>query len=84
MTDFDNTNRGAMFKNDTEGKSENFPPYGGTLNVEGTEYWISGWVKEGSKGKFFSLSVKPKEQRQESRQQRREPEPDPLDDSLPF
>ena len=58
---YDNTNRGTLFKNDTEGKSENFPPYGGSLNIEGTEYWISAWVKDGSKGKFFSLQVKPKE-----------------------
>jgi hypothetical protein len=86
MSDFDNTNRGAMFKNDTEGKSEGFPPYGGSLNVDGVDYWISGWVKEGSKGKFFSLSVKPKEQRQESRPQRQAPAPanDFVDDDLPF
>ena len=62
---YDNTNRGALFKNDTTGKSENFPPYGGSLNIDGTEYWISAWVKDGAKGKFFSLQVKPKESRQQ-------------------
>ena len=54
MTDYDNTNSGTLFKNDMEGKSEKFPPYGGSINVEGVEYWISAWVKEGKSGKFFS------------------------------
>lgn len=62
MTERDNTNSGALFKNDTEGKSENFPPYGGSINVEGTEYWVSAWVKDGKKGKFFSLAIKPKDE----------------------
>ena len=69
---YDNTNRGAIFKNDTEGKSENFPPYGGSLNVDGVEYWVSAWVKDGNKGKFFSLQVKPKEARQERSGPRRD------------
>jgi len=61
MSNFDKTNTGAIFKNDTEGKSEAFPPYGGSINVDGTEYWLSAWVKDGKKGKFFSLAIKPKE-----------------------
>lgn len=66
---YDNTNTGTLFKNDTEGKSENFPPYGGTINVEGVEFWVSAWVKEGKRGKFFSLALKPKEAKQPQRQQ---------------
>ena len=83
---FDNTNSGVLFKNDTEGKSENFPPYGGTLNVDGTEYWVSAWIKEGQKGKFFSLAIKPKEAKQEQRAPaRQQPAADPFaDDPLPF
>ena len=81
---FDNTNTGTLFKNDLEGKSENFPPYGGTINVDGTEYWVSAWVKEGQKGKFFSLAIKPKEARQESRPAAK-PAAAPFDDSsIPF
>jgi hypothetical protein len=60
MTQYDNTNRGVLFDNDRK-ESDNHPDYTGKINVEGKEYWLSAWVKEGSKGEFFSLSVKPKE-----------------------
>jgi hypothetical protein len=58
---YDNTNTGTLFKNDMTGKSENFPPYGGKIDVDGKEYWVSAWVKDGKSGKFFSLAIKPKE-----------------------
>jgi hypothetical protein len=54
---------GALFKNDLTGKSENFPPYGGSVTIDGVDYWVSAWLKEGAKGKFFSLAFKPKEPR---------------------
>lgn len=83
---YDNTNTGTLFKNDTEGKSENFPPYGGTINVEGTEYWVSAWVKDGKKGKFFSLALKPKEARGDQRNERKAPAKAEVveDDDIPF
>ena len=77
-------NTGTLFKNDVEGKSENFPPYGGTVNIDGTEYWVSAWVKDGSKGKYFSLAFKPKEQRQESRRQAPAVDPFADDSAIPF
>ena len=61
MTNYDNTNRGTLGKNRRKEK-DSHPEYTGTLNVEGKEYWLSGWVKDGPENsKFFSLSVKPKE-----------------------
>jgi hypothetical protein len=51
---------GSLFKNDKEG-NENRPDYRGEILVGGKLYWLSAWVKEGRKGKFFSLSAKPKE-----------------------
>lgn len=64
MTGYDNTNKGILSKNDRREK-ETHPEYTGTLNVEGVDYWVSGWVKErkDGSGKFFSLSVKRKEHR---------------------
>jgi len=57
---YDNTNKGALFKNDRREKDTQ-PEYTGKINVDGTEYWLSAWVKDGKKGKFFSLSVKKKD-----------------------
>jgi len=60
MTEYDNTNRGALFKN-TRREKDSHPEYNGSINVDGHDYWISGWVKDGRSGKFFSLSVKRKD-----------------------
>ena len=60
MADFDNTNRGVLFKNDRK-ESDKHPDYKGNVNVGGQEFWLSAWIKEGQRGKFMSLSVQPKE-----------------------
>lgn len=52
-------NKGALFKNDRKQKEED-AAYTGTMNIEGNEFYINAWVKEGAKGKYFSLSFKPK------------------------
>lgn len=60
MAEYDNTNRGALFKN-TKKESDNHPDYNGNINVDGAEFWLSAWIKEGKSGKFMSLSIKPKD-----------------------
>jgi hypothetical protein len=57
---FDDTNRGALFREKKEKESDR--DYSGTINIGGVEYWLSGWVKTSKKGaKYLSLSVKPKD-----------------------
>jgi uncharacterized protein (DUF736 family) len=61
MAQYDNTNRGVLFKNDDK-QEDSHPDYRGSINVGGEEFWISGWIKESKKGgKFMSLSIKPKD-----------------------
>lgn len=57
---YDNRNKGALFRNDRK-TQPNHPSHTGRINVEGVDYWLSAWVKESPKGKFFSLSVTPVE-----------------------
>jgi hypothetical protein len=61
MAEYSNENRGVMFKNDQGGNPKR-PQYRGSLNVDGTDYNLSAWVKESKKdgSKFLSLSVEPK------------------------
>jgi hypothetical protein len=52
-------NSGILFKNDDKAQPSH-ADYQGNITVAGTEYWLNAWIKEGKKGKFMSLSVKPK------------------------
>jgi len=62
MTQYDDTNRGALFKNDKKA-TDNHPDYRGNINVGGQEFWISAWLKTAKSGvKFMSLSVNAKEE----------------------
>ena len=49
--------------------------------MDGVNYWISGWIKESARGKFFSLSFKQKDVVQQG--ERTVPAQD-FDDALPF
>jgi hypothetical protein len=60
MAEYDNTNTFALFKND-KGDNPKRPDYTGNLNVDGIEFRVSGWVREGAKGKFISGTVQLKD-----------------------
>lgn len=85
--EYDNTNTGLLSRN--ERKTEvTHADHRGTLNVEGVEYWIDGYVKErkDGSGKFFSLRVKRKEAAKASVKAAPTPQSNGLDDwsDIPF
>lgn len=81
MTTYDNTNRGSLFTNDRK-TTDKHPDLKGSINVEGKEYWLSGWFKTGKTGGFTSLSISPKEARTEAANDRRVS--DDHGDAVPF
>lgn len=85
---YDNTNSGILSRNDRK-EQPNHPDFKGQINVAGVDYWLSGWIKERNdkSGKFFSLSVKPKD---EAPRQAAKPAPantggfEDMDSDIPF
>jgi hypothetical protein len=73
---YDNTNSGVLFKNESE--NEKAPAYKGKINVDGKEYELAAWIREGKKGKFMSLKV------QEPRQKKPEPDLVSADEDIPW
>ena len=83
-------NRGSLFYNDKENKTEKDPSWRGDglidlaelgLGTGRAEVWLSIWVYQGPKGKRLSLSISPKEPREvaESSQSN-----DDFEDDIPF
>ncbi len=80
---YDNTNSGTLGKNKRKEKDTHHD-YSGQINIDGVDYWLSGWLKtaQATGEKFFSLSVRPKDppqtqqpppQRQQQTTQQRQP-----------
>ena len=74
---YDNNLSGVLFKNDKDG-NEKRPDYKGSAEIEGVQYWVSAWIRDGAKGKFMSMKYEAKEKQQS--QQSQTPKPDPVDD----
>ena len=55
-------NSGALFKNDKK-ESDSHPDYKGSAMINGSEFWVSGWINISSAGtKYMKFSYSPKEQ----------------------
>jgi uncharacterized protein (DUF736 family) len=83
---YDNSNSGALFKNDDK-SNERHPDYKGSLNVNGVDFWISSWLKTSKAGaKYMSLSVTPKNANNTRApvQSKSAPAAEEFDDTVPF
>jgi hypothetical protein len=77
-------NSGALFKNGRKEK-DTHPDMTGSINVNGTEYWLSAWKKDGKTGPYVSLAVKAKEENyKDGVRHGGGTGPSGLDDDLPF
>ena len=47
--EFDNTNRGAIWKNEKK-ETEKHPDFTGSLDVNGVEFWVSAWKRKADAG----------------------------------
>ena len=83
MSGYDNTNKGILGRNDRK-TLDTHPDHNGSINIDGKDYWLSGWIKErkDGSGKFFSLTAKPKDGASATAAPR--PAPSDLDDDIPF
>ena len=73
-------NSGVLFKSDNR-DNERAPHYKGNITVNGQDFWLSAWIKEGKGGKFMGLALSPKE----DSQPRQAPKKASFDDeSMPF
>jgi hypothetical protein len=56
--------QGILFRNDKKSNAKH-PDYRGSATLCGVEYWVSGWIKEGQRGKFMSLAFTDKADQRE-------------------
>lgn len=51
---------GSVFAND-KGDNDKRPDMKGSAKINGVEYWVSAWKRNGDKGEWLSLSFTKKE-----------------------
>lgn len=56
-------NTGSLFKNDKREK-ETQPNAKGQALIDGVEYWVSAWTREGPRGKYQSMVYERKDAQQ--------------------
>ena len=84
MSEYDNTNRGALFRNERK-ESDSQPDYRGPINVQGVEMELAAWLKTSKNGKkFMSLSIGPKWEPKEKQAPKEEVPFDDFSDPIPF
>ena len=76
-------NSGILFKNDDKA-NERDRDYKGEATINGVGFWMSGWIKEGKKGKFMTFSFKPKDAPPKEAVTKTKSRAADFDDTIPF
>jgi hypothetical protein len=81
-------NSGTLGRNKRREK-DTHPTHSGQCTIDGKQYWISAWIKDGRDGeRFFSIAFKPKMAREHSGAPSNPPQPggqrDEFSDDIPF
>ena len=82
--EYDNNRTGVLFKNDKEGGNPKWPDYKGQCEIDGAQFWLAAWIKEGKKGKFMSIVFKPKEDVEKKAEAKPSSQPSFDDMDVPF
>jgi len=90
MTQYDNNMTGIVSKNDRK-ETEQHPDIRGNCEIDGVQYWISGWRKQrkDGNGSFYSLKFKAKDAPPPRPASKQAPAPQngglsDMDDDIPF
>jgi hypothetical protein len=74
-------NTGSVFKNDRK-TEETHPDRTGSAMINGTEFWVNGWLRRSKQGaQYLALSFKPKD---EQSSETTKPKAKELSDTIPF
>lgn len=76
-------NSGVLFKNEKKTEDKH-PLYKGQAMIDGQEYWISAWLKDGKNGKFMSLAFELKKEQNGNIKASSKKEEESSEDSMPF
>lgn len=67
MTEYDNTNRGSIWKNENQRPGKQDADFTGSINIEGREFWLNGWRRKegaGPRSPAMTFTVRPKDGKQ--------------------
>ena len=79
---YDNNMSGVLFLNDRK-ETEKHPDRKGFAEIDGVEYWVSGWNKETKRGDTISLKFEKKKKAVDALPSET-PKDDGFDDEIPF
>lgn len=86
MTEYDNTNRGSIWRNEKK-QTEQHPDFTGKCDINGVEFWIAGWKRKAGdnpKSPALRLAFTPKDEPKPTPVTPQQPAAADFDDDIPF